>query len=254
MERPPLESFFKSPIQPEDIEPEVSPETITKALRGKKGDKGDVGTNGKDGIDGKDGVGLVGPPGEKGERGERGFPGEEGRAGKDGTNGIDGKDGDEAKVTGKLVIDKINKNKTEKIKRSKIEGLDDIENKAASTEKRLQNFISLGGSRETRIKVGGVLYTGVETISFPSGVTATPVGDGKELSLAIAGGTGYTLLVAGGAVNGINQTFTFTSAPTFIVADGAWYQALDNNGATNWSGATTVTMTIPPNSAIWGFK
>lgn len=74
-----------------------------------------------------------------------------------------------------------------------------------------------------------------------------------KLSAVIAGGGGYTLLAATGTVNGLNAAFTFSQTPTFVVSDGVWYQKLDNNGNTNWSGTTTVTMTIPPTSAIWGF-
>lgn len=66
-------------------------------------------------------------------------------------------------------------------------------------------------------------------------------------------GSGFTKLTTASTVNGINTSFTFSQAPTYIVSDGVWMQALDNNGATNWSGTTTVTMSIPPQSSIWGF-
>lgn len=73
------------------------------------------------------------------------------------------------------------------------------------------------------------------------------------LLVSNTGGGGFTLLPATGVVNGINAVFTFTQTPTYVVSDGVVYQALDNNGNVNWSGTTTVTMTIPPSSAIWGW-
>lgn len=66
------------------------------------------------------------------------------------------------------------------------------------------------------------------------------------------GGGGITELTATGTVNGVNAVFTFTQTPSYIVSDGAWYKKLDNNGNVQWSGTTTVTMTIPPTSAIFG--
>lgn len=67
---------------------------------------------------------------------------------------------------------------------------------------------------------------------------------------AASGNAGLTLLSATGTVNGTNADFTFTSKPTYIVADGAWY--VENTGWT-WSG-NTATMTVPPQAAIWGFS
>ena len=63
------------------------------------------------------------------------------------------------------------------------------------------------------------------------------------------GGTGFTFLTATGTVDGNNSDFTFTSKPEYIVKDGAWYR--ENNGWT-WSGSTA-TMSVSPQSDIWGF-
>lgn len=65
---------------------------------------------------------------------------------------------------------------------------------------------------------------------------------------------GFTELVFTGTVDGANQDFTTTQKPTYVVSDGAFYKALDNNGVTQWTwSVNTVHMTIPPQSAIWGF-
>lgn len=67
---------------------------------------------------------------------------------------------------------------------------------------------------------------------------------------AVGSNAGLTLLTATGTVNGTNTDFTFTSKPTYIVSDGAWYT--ENNGWT-WSGSTA-TMNVAPQSVIWGFS
>ena len=68
-----------------------------------------------------------------------------------------------------------------------------------------------------------------------------------------AGSSGFTKLTPTGTVNGLNATFVFTQAPTYIVSDHATYQATNSTGTTNWTGTTTVTMTIPPTEDIFGW-
>jgi hypothetical protein len=62
-------------------------------------------------------------------------------------------------------------------------------------------------------------------------------------------GARFTNLPATGAVDGSNTTFTFTQKPTYIVSDGAWY--VENSGWT-WS-SLTATMSVPPQTGIFGF-
>lgn len=65
-------------------------------------------------------------------------------------------------------------------------------------------------------------------------------------------GGGFTLLPATGAINGVNQSFTFTEEPTYIVSDGLWYR--ENIGWTWNAGILTATMVVPPTADIWGFS
>ena len=70
-----------------------------------------------------------------------------------------------------------------------------------------------------------------------------------------AGGGSFTILSATGTVNGTNAVFGFTSEPSVVVSDGAMYQATDNNSNVQWSwDGANVTMTIPPQSAIFGLS
>lgn len=73
------------------------------------------------------------------------------------------------------------------------------------------------------------------------------------------GGGGFTALSATGSRNGINTVFVFSTStqPSYIVSDGVWYTALDDNGSTQWSwstGSKQATMIIPPNSSLFGVQ
>ena len=59
-----------------------------------------------------------------------------------------------------------------------------------------------------------------------------------------------TFLVATGAVNSANTSFTFTQAPQAIIADGTTY--FENNGYT--LSGLTATMDIAPSQYIKGIK
>lgn len=235
--RPPLESFLKSPIQKEDLEPEISAERVIRKLRGPKGDKGDPGKDAipptieelealiiplvPDPIPGKNG--------KNGERGERGFVGEKGDPGES----IE-VDEIEALVLGLIpdapeelapreVIEKINVSRGTKIKRTRVEGLEELENRLAGNARQIQNVLSLGGSRQTAIKVGGALLgTGINTINF-IGATGSKIGDGSEVNITTSGGTGTVNSIVAGTGISVDSTdpanpiVTNTgSAPTFV--------------------------------------
>ncbi len=57
-----------------------------------------------------------------------------------------------------------------------------------------------------------------------------------------------------GAVNGVNQTYTWSSAPSIIVRDGVTMQKVSSDGSVNWTGTTTTVLTIAPNSDIFAFS
>lgn len=108
-----------------------------------------------------------------------------------------------------------------------------------------------GGGGTIVVTDGSTTVNNVTTIDFTSGAIVTDLGGGI-VGIAVSGG-GFTELPATGTVDGTNAAFTFTQQPSYIVSDGAWYKKLDNNGNTQWSwSAGTATMTIPPNSSIFG--
>lgn len=259
-ERPPIESF----LQREDLEPTPSPEAVLKTLRGTKGDKGNPGkdgVDGKDGIDGKDG--KDGAQGIQGIRGERGFRGERGEAGES----VEVEEIEammlsllpdveiQPELSPKEVIEKINKAKTAKIKKERVEGLDELEGLARSANRNVQNFISLGGNRQTKLQLNGAApLTGVDTINFIGG-TLTPVGDGTTANYtppSSGGGSSGYQAVTGGAVDGSNAVFTWATAPKVIVVDqGRPMQKVSSDGTVNWTGTTTTTLAVAPNFDIF---
>lgn len=158
--------------------------------------------------------------------------------------------------------------KFNEIKVEIVESLEKKENKGAAVEKiealvkdideikeshkRLHNRRG-GGSMNRHININGVDYlTRYTDINLIGSITAVSNDATKQVDITFTGG-GFTELIATGAVNGINPTFIFAQVPSYIVSDGAWYKKLDNNGGVNWSNSgTTITMTIPPQSAIFG--
>lgn len=272
-ERPPMESFF----QKEDLDP-IESEVEIRFLRGKRGEKGDSGSPGKDAELPSEAklISLLKPFIPKPIAGK---PGKDGKsveasdlipliqdlmpeAVKPSMEDI------EAivlpllpetvvipELSPKETIEVINRAKTAKIKKERVEGLDELEGLAKSANRNVQNFISLGGNRQTKLQLNGAApLTGVDTINFIGG-TLTPVGDGTTANYTppASGGGGSYQQPTSGVVNGVNTVFTWATAPNVIVVDqGRTMQKTNNgDGNANWTGTTTTTLQIAPNQDIF---
>ena len=66
-------------------------------------------------------------------------------------------------------------------------------------------------------------------------------------------GGSFTLMTPTGDVDGSNNIFTFTSAPSVIVRDGVAITEIAKDGTANWTGTTTVTLLLAPNFDLFGF-
>lgn len=55
-----------------------------------------------------------------------------------------------------------------------------------------------------------------------------------------------------GTVDGSNTVFVFTSAPSVIVVDNRSLRQTSGDGTVNWTGTTTVTLTVAPNFDVFG--
>lgn len=65
--------------------------------------------------------------------------------------------------------------------------------------------------------------------------------------------SGVVVVVATGTVNGTNTAFTFPTAPNVIVVDqGRVMQKVSSDGSVNWTGTTSVTLSVAPNFDIFG--
>lgn len=70
---------------------------------------------------------------------------------------------------------------------------------------------------------------------------------------ASSSSSGTTVLTATGTVNGVNTSFTFTSAPVVITVDQSRVmQQTSSDGTVNWTGTTSVVLAIAPNFDIFG--
>lgn len=189
---------------------------------------------GKDGRNGRDGRDST-TPGPQGDT----------VAGPAGTNGVDGKDGSPDTPEG--VVEKVNKSTT-KIEFSQVKGLSEIARTVDQIGKNPQGQ-NVGGANPIIIKNAGTRVSDYVTeINFSTNLTATYANNGLVTVTATGGSGGFTKLTTASTINGVNQTFVFSQAPTYIVSDGVWYDSND------WTGTTTITLTIPgPQARIWGF-
>lgn len=75
-----------------------------------------------------------------------------------------------------------------------------------------------------------------------------------DVTFTSSGGGSFAVMVPTGTVNGINRSFTFSSAPQIIVLDnGNVMNKVSSDGTVNWTGTTAVTLTQAPNFNIYGF-
>lgn len=82
-----------------------------------------------------------------------------------------------------------------------------------------------------------------------SGVTASDFGDGIARA-SIPGGSGSTISIPTGTVNGVNTTFTASATPLYIVIDGVTY--FENDGYIRVG--LVITTVVPPTGFIYVFS
>lgn len=67
-------------------------------------------------------------------------------------------------------------------------------------------------------------------------------------------GSGISILVPTGTVNGSNTTFVWSAAPNVIALDnGNFMNKVSSDGTVNWTGTTTTVLNQAPNFNIYGF-
>lgn len=111
-----------------------------------------------------------------------------------------------------------------------------------------------GGSMNRQIKVNGVDYlTKYTDINLIGGITAVDNNTLKRVDITFSSSGGVSLISYTGAVNGVNDTFVFSTAPNIIVRDNASMRKVESDGTVNWTGTTTVVLAQPPNRDLFAF-
>jgi hypothetical protein len=199
--------------------------SFIERIKGEKGEDGKDGNDGEDGRDGKDGL-----------------DGRDGRDGKDGRDGVDGKDGspDTAqdiikKISGKLTIDDIKD--LERFLNTRIPSQMIGAPRIPTFTDGLRNPTPFGSFNVNLGASGALFYANQGTQDYTLDLSNITGG---------GGGSGVTVTIPLGDVNGINQTYTVTGTPKWIVGDGITYFP----GAGYSIVGTTVTMDLAPTSYI----
>jgi hypothetical protein len=142
----------------------------------------------------------------------------------------------------------------ERLDKSAIKGLEE------TLVQSSKGGVTLFGTRGIQLYVDGEKKGLVNMINLIAGtnmtITYTRSYGRNDILLDASGGGGgsFSKLTATGTVNGINTAFTFTSAPSIIIVDGGRaMQKTSSDGTVNWTGTTSITLTLAPNNDIYGF-
>lgn len=217
-----------------------------KGDTGEKGEKGDKGDNYELTREDINFIISVVTP-KKGVHYKDGVDGKDGKNGRNGKDGIDGKDGlDGTEISPEQIVNKLNT--LTNVLDSKV--LKDVASKkelVAQEKRLLDGMVRVDG----RIKAidqrwhGGLGFVTTDATLTGRGTPASP------LSVATSTTAGYQAPT--GIVNGVNQTFIFTVAPNVISVDGGSpIRKTQSDGTVNWTGTTTIVLTIAPNFDIFG--
>lgn len=121
----------------------------------------------------------------------------------------------------------------------------EMENRMAET----RNFVATQGGLAGK-KYGEDTWArgGGDIVQAGTGVTITNSGGKKIIN---ATGSAFQA-PSSGVVDGSNKTFVFATAPNVIVVDqGRAMRKTSSDGTANWTGTTTVILTIAPNNDVY---
>lgn len=180
--------------------------------QGPPGPPGPQGRAGKDGRDGRDGRdGEEGPPGPPGPKGDKGDPGRDGRDG--------------AGINEDKILDELTKRIPPPV---------------------VIHGVGGGGGLQTARSSGVIVKQGISDIDFGNNLTVIATINGVRVDATGGGSSGYQAPTSG-TVDGSNTSFTFTTAPNVLSIDGVPKQKTSSDGTVNWTGTTSVSLTIAPN-------
>lgn len=150
-------------------------------------------------------------------------------------------------------------NEEEKLDFSAIKGGLDLKKEVERIKKDGgKGVVSVAGNvNGVDIYVDGVFKATSRYLNFIAGsgmvISQTNIGERTDILFSASSSSTFTKLDATGTVDGSNTAFTFTTAPQIIVVDGRGLQKTQSDGTVNWTGTTSVTLTIAPNFDIYGY-
>ncbi len=215
-----------------------------RGTQGIQGEKGEIGDTGAQGESIKGDKGDKGDTGERGLRGLVGSMGATGEPGSDGINGIDGKNGKNGSPdTSEQIRDKLETLKEDdRLDVSAIKGIDKIENKIKAIQIRP---VGKAGRSLLQLYVDGTKRGAIQYLNLIPGTGVALTYSSKygrnDITISATGAGAFSILVATGAVDDSNTIFTFVSAPSIVVVNGASYV----NGAGVTIAGTTATLDNP---------
>ncbi len=114
--------------------------------------------------------------------------------------------------------------------------------------------LTVGGTRPVAVFNNGVQVAGAVTeINFVNATSISTNGlSMRRVNVTTGGGGSSGDQTPSGTVDGVNTIFTFATAPTSISVDGQSLRATSTDGTVNWTGTTTITLTIAPVFDIHG--
>ncbi len=125
-------------------------------------------------------------------------------------------------------------------------------NKVSNLSDRINNLSTTGGGHT--IQDEGTPLTQRTNLNFKgAGVTVTDdlANNATIVTVSTSAGAGYQQPTSG-AIDGSNTVFAFATAPNAIVVDGVSLQKVAADTTVNWTGTTTITLSVAPNFDIYG--
>ncbi len=147
--------------------------------------------------------------------------------------------------TGSSIVDKINA-LDPNVNEDKI-GVDHIKGLVNELDDLRFRISNSSGSRGG-IGGGGVSQVYHDDTLSGAGTQASPL-------TVVGGGSGAAGYQAPtGTVNGSNAVFVFATAPNAVSVDGVCLRKTASDTTVNWTGTTTITLTVAPNFDIFGLN
>lgn len=150
------------------------------------------------------------------------------------------------------IVDKLNKS-SKKLDFTKIAGFEALQSKVIELDFNSRSRGSGGGSTIRILNNGTPVGDTISELNFTNATTSHTGGTtGRRVNVSVSASNGLSKLTATGTVNGSNTAFTFSTEPSILFVDGVPKQKVSTDSTVNWTGTTSVTLTVAPTFDIFG--